>query len=413
MHKTTAFNLSRFARSLLVAIALSAAAFTSSASVFVSVNFAPPPIPVYEQPLCPGPGYIWAPGYWAYGPDGYYWVPGTWVLAPFVGALWTPGYWGWTGAVYVWHPGYWGTHVGYYGGIDYGFGYFGTGYVGGYWRDRTFYYNTSVTHVDTTTVQYTYNRPERNVNVSRVSFNGGPGGTTARPTAQDRIAEREAHRSSTPIQLQHERLASRDRGLLASVNHGSPALAATPRAAAFERSEFRGRAAGAEPRNAPSNVARAPREQAQRSFEFTRRGREPGPPSTAGSAPTERGAPRVATPRIESRPELHAQERPHPQATPRIEARPPRTEMRAEARPHSQAAPRMEPRREARVQNMERPQAAPHRQAMPAPEMRAQNMPHPQAAPRMQAGPRPEMHAQGQPHEGRGGQGRREEHGGG
>ena len=48
----------------------------------VAITLAPPPLPVYSQPVCPGDGYIWTPGYWAYGPDGYYWVPGTWVIAP-------------------------------------------------------------------------------------------------------------------------------------------------------------------------------------------------------------------------------------------------------------------------------------------------------------------------------------------
>jgi len=393
MRSTAASYLTRFVRSTVLALALLGVAFASSASVFVSVNFAPPPIPVYAQPLCPGPGYIWAPGYWAYGPDGYYWVPGTWVLPPFIGALWTPGYWGFNDAVYVWHPGYWGRHVGYYGGIDYGFGYFGTGYVGGYWRDRTFYYNTSVTHVDTTRVHYTYNRTVRDINASRVSFNGGPNGTTARPTAQERVAERETHRSATPMQAQHERSASRDRALLSSVNHGSPRMAATPRPEAFGRPESRGRAAGVtEPRNAPSNVARAPRTTEERSFEPARRGQEVAPQSSAhaGAVERERAAPRVAGPRAEPRAEMHAQERPRPQAAPRMEARP-RPEMRAEERAHPQAAPRTEPRREARAQNMERPQAAP----------------------RMQPAPRPEMHAQGQPREGRGGQGRHEENRGG
>ena len=46
-------------------------------SVGVSIRIGPPVLPVYEQPFCPGPGYIWTPGYWAYGPDGYFWVPGT------------------------------------------------------------------------------------------------------------------------------------------------------------------------------------------------------------------------------------------------------------------------------------------------------------------------------------------------
>ena len=63
--------------------------------VAVSITVAPPVLPVYDQPPIPAPGYIWTPGYWAWGDDGYYWVPGTWVEPPAVGLLWTPGYWGW------------------------------------------------------------------------------------------------------------------------------------------------------------------------------------------------------------------------------------------------------------------------------------------------------------------------------
>src|SRR5208282_1920353 len=61
----------------------------------VSITIAPPFLPIYAQPEIPAPGYIWTPGYWAYGPDGYYWVPGTWILPPAIGLLWTPGYSGW------------------------------------------------------------------------------------------------------------------------------------------------------------------------------------------------------------------------------------------------------------------------------------------------------------------------------
>ena len=74
----------------------------------ISVRVAPPALPVYAQPICPGPGYSGLPGYWAWNEDGgYYWVPGTWVVAP-VGMLWTPGYWGFAGGFYGWHAGYWG-----------------------------------------------------------------------------------------------------------------------------------------------------------------------------------------------------------------------------------------------------------------------------------------------------------------
>src|SRR5271168_4316561 len=119
------------------------------AGVFVSVGFAPPALPVYAQPVCPGDGYLWTPGYWAYGPGGYYWVPGVWVQPPTVGVLWTPGYWGWGGSAFLFHAGYWGPHVGFYGGINYGFGYGGVGFAGGRWEGGHFAYNTAVMNVNT------------------------------------------------------------------------------------------------------------------------------------------------------------------------------------------------------------------------------------------------------------------------
>jgi hypothetical protein len=62
--------------------------------------------------------------------------------------LWTPGYWAWRDdGVYVWRSGYWGPRVGFYGGVNYGYGYTGSGYYGGYWSGRVFTYNTAVTNV--------------------------------------------------------------------------------------------------------------------------------------------------------------------------------------------------------------------------------------------------------------------------
>ena len=109
---------------LMLTVSVMSLSTTSSAQIGVgiSVRIGPPALPVYAQPICPGPGYLWTPGYWAWSDDdGYYWVPGTWVVAP-VGMLWTPGYWGFAGGFYGWHAGYWGPHVGFYGGINYGFG---------------------------------------------------------------------------------------------------------------------------------------------------------------------------------------------------------------------------------------------------------------------------------------------------
>src|SRR5215831_9966527 len=130
----------------LVALVILAMPVASQAQVAVgiSIRVGPPPLPVYVQPPVPVAGYIWTPGYWAWGPDGYFWVPGTWVLPPQVGLLWTPGYWGWREGLYVWNAGYWGPHIGFYGGINYGFGYTGAGYAGGRWNGGVFVYNSTV-----------------------------------------------------------------------------------------------------------------------------------------------------------------------------------------------------------------------------------------------------------------------------
>ncbi|HEV3239754.1 MAG TPA: YXWGXW repeat-containing protein [Casimicrobiaceae bacterium] len=219
---------------LLFALVTFGSSVLSFAAVFVSVNIAPPVLPVYAQPLCPGAGYIWTPGYWAWGDDGYYWVPGTWVFAPFIGALWTPGWWGWDGGddAYIWHAGYWGPHVGFYGGINYGFGYGGEGYEGGHWNRGAFVYNTAVNNVNRTTIRNTYSVPVRSAGATHVSYNGGSGVVAAQPTAQDRLVEHEQHRLATPAQVQHQQAARSNRAQFATVNHGRPAIVATPRPAA-------------------------------------------------------------------------------------------------------------------------------------------------------------------------------------
>jgi WXXGXW repeat (2 copies) len=238
---------------LMLTVSVLSLSTVSSAQigVGVSVRIGPPALPVYAQPICPGPGYLWTPGYWAWSDDdGYYWVPGTWVIAP-VGMLWTPGYWGWGGGFYLWHTGYWGPHIGFYGGINYGFGYGGFGYGGGEWRGDRFFYNRSVTNVNVTNVTNVYNRTVMVNNRRNVSFNGGSGGITARPTRQEEAFAREPHRAALAEQSQHERAASQNRQLFASENHGRPAIAATGRAGEFNgRNVQRARAAG-EPYRAP------------------------------------------------------------------------------------------------------------------------------------------------------------------
>ena len=232
---------------VLLVSAIAAPAYSSAeVSVGVSVNIGPPPLPYYPQPLCPGPGFIWTPGYWAYGPDGYFWVPGYWAWAPdgyywvpgywaappFVGALWTPGWWGWSGDAYIWHVGYWGPHVGFYGGINYGYGYGGVGYGGGYWHGNAFYYNRAITNVNVTVIHNTYNQTVGN-NVSRVSYNGGTGGVTAVATAQEESYAHEQRVAPTSAQMKHEQAAASNPGQRFSANNGHPDVAATARPGKF------------------------------------------------------------------------------------------------------------------------------------------------------------------------------------
>jgi hypothetical protein len=154
-------------------------------AVGISVDIAPPPLPVYDQPPIPADGYIWTPGYWAWDDDtGYYWVPGTWVMPPQPELLWTPGYWAWNDGVYAYNEGYWGPEVGFYGGVPYGFGYGGVGYEGGYWRGGAFFYNRSVNNFSNVRINNVYNKTVIVNNTTNVSYNGGAGGTTAQPTAQ-------------------------------------------------------------------------------------------------------------------------------------------------------------------------------------------------------------------------------------
>ena len=224
----------RSVRLMLLALFVALIPASSYAGVFISVGIAPPVLPVYVQPPCPQPGLMWTPGYWGYGPDGYYWVPGAWVPSPYVGALWTPGYWGWGGGLYAWHPGYWGPHVGYYGGVNYGFGYMGIGFVGGVWHGGVFAYNTAVMHVNVAFVHTTYvDRAivARNtvVNDRHVAFSGGPGGINHAPTAEERMAEHDQHVAATHFQAQHADAAMHDHSAYFKANGGHPANMAAGR----------------------------------------------------------------------------------------------------------------------------------------------------------------------------------------
>jgi hypothetical protein len=157
----------------------------------------------------------------------------------------------------VFYEGYWSYQVvGFYGGINYGHGYFGRGFEGGHWDNGRFFYNRSVNNVDVTIIHNVYEAPVSNQNAPRTSFNGGNGGIDARPTPQEEAAAHARHLPPVAAQTQHFQAARSNPQLRASVNHGKPPIAATPKPAVFnQRGVVSASEAGAV-HGGPSNAGR-------------------------------------------------------------------------------------------------------------------------------------------------------------
>jgi hypothetical protein len=225
---------------------LGAPATTGGADAVIYAEEAPPPLPDYDQPPIPTEGDLWTPGYWSWNGYEYFWVPGTWVEPPQPGFLWTPGYWAFVGGVYAFHHGYWGEHVGFYGGVNYGFGYGGAGYEGGRWDSGRFFYNRSVTNIGRVSITNVYNQPVTIVErTNRASFNGGPNGVDVKPTAAELEAAKEKHVAPTADQLHNARIAGRTESAFVSVNKGKPNIAATAKPGEFKGAAvIRAKAAG-------------------------------------------------------------------------------------------------------------------------------------------------------------------------
>jgi hypothetical protein len=406
----------------------------------------PPPLPDYEPPPAPDPDYLWTPGYWAWGAGGYYWVPGCWVAAPYTGALWTPGYWGYVGNRYRFHHGFWGLHIGFYGGVDYGYGYTGYGYYGGYWDHDHFRYNTAVNRVNTTVIRNVYvhnvvinNRTVNGSSVNRVSYNGGRGGIQARPRAAEVAVLHEQRNAPMTSQVQVQREAAQNRAQFYSVNQGRPAVAVNARPVVADRTQptalprvavpagregFTGNARPGQP-GQPQSQARQvlPQGDLRQAQQENRPGQpqpnvRPGQPGSQQRAVEGNAAqPQVQPARPESQvrpgqlqqdgrqgqlrqPDVRTTQpnttvRPVPQVQP-VQPRPqfqqrsevqqtqprPQLQQRQEAQPAPQAQPR--PQAPARPAEQPRPQ-----QAAPAPHPAATPHPQPAAAPH----PQPQSHA--------------------
>ncbi len=197
----------------------------------------PPPLPTYDQPPPPADGYMWTPGYWAWGAAGYYWVPGAWVEPPYAGALWTPGYWGFYRNRYLFYPGHWGQHIGFYGGINYGFGYIGLGYEGGYWNSGRFFYNRSYNNLAGRNIRnvYAYHTNIRVNEGIRQSYRGGPNGVQVHPRPSEGAAWREPYAPRMSTQVQHEKDFGGRTEQYANQNHGKPPSATISHALPADR----------------------------------------------------------------------------------------------------------------------------------------------------------------------------------
>lgn len=91
-------------RSLVLSLALAA-----GTSAFAQISFqivVAPPAPMYEVAPMIQPGYVWAPGYWAWSNDRHIWVRGRTIVQR-EGYLWAPDRWVQQGGAYVRQPGRW------------------------------------------------------------------------------------------------------------------------------------------------------------------------------------------------------------------------------------------------------------------------------------------------------------------
>ena len=366
----------RSARWLLLTLFLALIPASSHAQVAISVGFAPPEMPSYEQPYCPEPNLMWMPGYWAYDQDqgDYYWVPGSWVQAPYDGALWTPPYWGWYGGHYRFHRGYWGRHVGYYGGVNYGYGYGGIGYSGGEWQGNNFRYNTAITRVDENRIHSTYSDRtivENNTiaNSGRVAYSGGPHGIQHKAQPSELVAARDKHTAPTSVQTQHAAAARTDKTSFAKTNGGHPQNVAVAKPLAPVKST-----------PVPGSKAEA----------------KTGPQSHA--APAQHKAPvQHATPAQHNAPvqhnapAQHAMPAQHP--APHQESRPaPQQQSHPAPQQQSHPAPQQQshpaPQQQSRSAPQQQSRPAPQQQSHPAPQQQSHPAPQQQSHP----APRQEQH---------------------
>jgi hypothetical protein len=69
---------------------------------------AAPPLPRYgAMGFAPGPGFVWADGFYDLRGSAWVWVPGAWRRPPRPGVMWVAPAWRQEGRSWRFHRGYW------------------------------------------------------------------------------------------------------------------------------------------------------------------------------------------------------------------------------------------------------------------------------------------------------------------
>ena len=100
-------NRTKNLRQLLLSLALSAGVFAAPAYAQFNVNInIAPPAPQYEVVPTVAPGYVWAPGYWAWTGERHVWVRGRTIVQR-DGYRWAPDRWEHRDGGYYRTAGHW------------------------------------------------------------------------------------------------------------------------------------------------------------------------------------------------------------------------------------------------------------------------------------------------------------------
>lgn len=107
IHIKVAMSYFPMVRGFVLSLSLTAAS-AAFAQVNVNILFAPPapPAPMHEVVPMMAPGYVWAPGYWAWNLDRHIWVRGR-TMVQRTGYRWEPDRWEQRDGHYMRQPGRW------------------------------------------------------------------------------------------------------------------------------------------------------------------------------------------------------------------------------------------------------------------------------------------------------------------